>query len=73
MNVEVYIRHLTNKCFKIHGAEAQIFVDKFIKEKGTFITVTGDNYSAVFRREEISAVIVNKEDEKNDLLHKMHS
>lgn len=62
MKAEIYIRQLEGEPFVLDERAAQSFVDKLIKEKGTFITVTDDNQSAVFRREEISAVIVNKED-----------
>lgn len=64
MKAEIYIRQLEGEPFILENEAAQTFVDKFIKEKSNFITVTGDNLSAVFRREEISAVIVNKEDDK---------
>lgn len=62
MKAEIYIRQLEGEPFILEGLAAQTFVDKFINEKGTFITVTSGNQSAVFRREEISAVVVNKED-----------
>lgn len=64
MRADIYLRQIEGEPFILRDEAAQTFVDKFINEKANFITVTGDNLSAVFRREEISAVIVNKEDDK---------
>ena len=62
MRADIYLRQVKDEPFILRDKAAQTFVDKFINEKGTFITVTSGNQSAVLRREEISAVIVNKED-----------
>lgn len=62
MFVQIFIRNIPGEPLILENEAAQTFVDKLIKEKGTFITVAGGNQSAVFRREEISVVIVNEGD-----------
>ena len=62
MKADIYLRQIKDEPFILRDKAAQTFINKLIKEKGTFITVAADNQSAVFRREEISAVIVHEGD-----------